>query len=640
MKWIVTNMVKAVALTFWAIAGQAADKRYPVSDIPEELKAGVHAVVRNNQMVYTIQSKNKANLRRVYAITILDGNGSRNAKLVLGYDKLTRIPLLTAVVFDAEGNVIRRLKPAEIYDAAAQDGFSLYSDARLKAIDLTQSRYPYTVEFTYEVDYKYLYSIPDWIIANDKNAVQHSSYTLTYPIDIPPRYRVLNWNVVPTKDQNGSKEESLHWTFDNIKPITLEPHGPHPEELLPRIIAAPSIFEYDGYTGNMSSWKEYGQWNAILNQGRDVLPEATRLKVRELTRSISTTEEKAKVLYEYLQSKSRYVSIQLGIGGLQTFPASVVDEVGYGDCKALSNYMVAMLKEVGIRGYYTIIQAGDGESDLILDFPSHQSNHVIVAVPDGQDTLWMECTSQTRAFGYMGRFTGDRTAFMITEEGGVLVRTPRYTAEQNIQFRTADVTIDAQGNAKATVKTTYTGTQTENGGLDEIQASISDDQRKWVQSNTEIPNFNIRSFSINGQKDKIPSTRVHLNLDLPRLASVSGKRLFVTPNLMNRSTYVPEQVQDRKTEVVRHNAYTDVDTINILLPESLYPEFIPQAAKLTTRFGEYEVSYAFEEGKIVYIRKMKMLNGRFPKESYNELIDFYKSINKYDNLKLVLLNKT
>lgn len=635
------HMMKVlVALSFWLTPAQAADTKYAVSDIPEELKANVHAVVRNNQMVYTIQSKGKANLRRVYAVTILDGNGSRYAKLVLGYDKLTKIPILTAVVYDAEGKMIRRLKPSEIYDAAAQDGFSLYSDDRLKAIDLTQSSYPYTVEFTYEIDYKYLYSIPELVIANNKNAVQHASYTLTYPVDIPPRYRVLNWNAIPTKVKGSTKEESLIWTFDNIKPIAFEPHGPHPEELLPRIIAAPSIFEYDGYTGNMSTWKEYGKWNAILNQGRDVLPEATRLKVRELTKNLTTTEEKAKVLYEYLQSKSRYVSIQLGIGGLQTFPASVVDEVGYGDCKALSNYMVAMLKEVGIRGYYTIIQAGDGESDIILDFPSHQSNHVIVAVPNAKDTLWMECTSQTSAFGYMGRFTGDRTAFMITEEGGVLVRTPKYTADQNKQFRTADVTIDAQGNAKAKVRTTYTGTQTENGGLSGIQGSKSDEQRKWVQSNTDIPNFNISSFSITGYKEKIPWTIVRLNLDLTRLASVSGKRLFVMPNLMNRSTYVPEKVADRKTEVVRYSAYTDIDTINILLPEALYPEFIPQPVKLSTRFGTYEATYAFEEGKIIYIRKMRMIKGRFPKESYDELIDFYKSVSKYDNLKLVLLNKT
>ena len=35
-----------------------------------------------------------------------------------------------------------------------------------------------------------------------------------------------------------------------------------------------------------------------------------------------------------------------------------------------------------------------------------------------------------------------------------------------------------------------------------------------------------------------------------------------------------------------------------------------------------------------------MNKGEFPPESYNELIEFYKSINKADNIKLVFLNKT
>ena len=370
------------------------------------------------------------------------------------------------------------------------------------------------------------------------------------------------------------------------------------------------------------------------------MPDQLKLKVKELTTGLSSTEEKAKALYYYLQSKTRYVSIQLGIGGLQPFPATTVDELGYGDCKALSNYMVAMLKEAGIKGYYTTIMAGEDEMDVIRDFPSHQSNHVIVAVPNGKDTMWMECTSQTKAFGYMGSFTGGRTALMITDEGGKLVRTPDYTVDQNRQFRTAELSIEANGNVKAKVKTTYTGTQTENGGLDEIQDSKYEDQKKWVQSNTDIPSFNITSFTIAGNKNRIPTTVVKINLDLNRYASVSGKRLFVTPNLMNRNTYIPEKVPDRKTEVVRRNGYIDIDTINVVLPQALYPEFIPPAVKLNSRFGEYEATYAFEEGKIVYIRKLKMLKGRFPKESYNELIDFMKGVNKSDNIKLVVLNKT
>ncbi len=224
----------------------------------------------------------------------------------------------------------------------------------------------------------------------------------------------------------------------------------------------------------------------------------------------------------------------------QPFPASVVDEVGYGDCKALSNYTVALLQTVGIKGYYTIIRGGRNERAINPEFPSNQFNHIVVSVPNGKDTLWLECTSQTNPFGYQGKFTEDRWALMVTEDGGKLVRTINYQPEQNVQLRTAKIKLEESGNAKAKIRTTNKGIQYENGNLD-YYISTSDKQKKWIEKNTMIPNFNIDSYSMKENKDKIPSAIVNLDLTLNRYAAVSGKRLFFTPNLMNRWSYIPEK---------------------------------------------------------------------------------------------------
>lgn len=636
-KEIVLTLLVCIILKI-AVAG---DPKYPVSAIPEELKEGVNVVVRESKSVFKIISRSKASMYVYEVVTILNENGKKYASEVIGYDKLSKIVNFNGNVYDATGKLIKKLKSGEIYDQCDYDGFSLYSDNRLKAANLSQGSYPYTVEYEYEIEYKYLFFIPSFSIKpNQRESTQRSTYTLEFPTGLAPRYKLFNSSIVPKHDKTKEGLESVSWTFENIRPTKSESQGPSEQELMPQILAAPTEFEYEGYVGVMNTWNQFGIWIGSLNKGRDVLPEETKQKVKSLTANLKNSEEKIKVLYEYMQNKTRYVSIQLGIGGFQPFEASVVDKTGYGDCKALSNYMVSMLEVAGIKAHYTLIRAGDDAPPMREGFPSSQFNHAVVFVPNNGDTLWLECTSQTNPFGYMGSFTGDRKALAITDEGAKIVRSPIYTAEQNVQSRTAEVYVEANGNAKSKIKTIYSGLQYENGNLNFILGNQYDDQKKWIQKNTKIPSFDIDAFSITNKKARIPSAIVKLDLTLNRLATVSGKRLFITPNLMNRSTFIPEKVENRKTNVVRKVAYIDLDTIRYHLPEELYPEFLPEPLTYRSRFGEYEASFKFDQGTLVYTRKLRMNKGEFSAESYQELIDFYKSINKADHAKMVYLNKT
>lgn len=618
----------------------AIDPKYPVSSIPEELKNGMYAIIRERDSKFYIESKGSCVHHFRLVITILNPKAKEYAELTVGYDRLRKIESFKANAYDAQGNLIKKLKQTEIVDQSSISGFSLYEDDRIKHADLSQSTYPYTVEFEYVVKMQYLYSIPGfYLFSDDEIATEKSSYSIIYPRSLRPRYKLYKINE-PKINTEPDQRESLNWSFENIKPVKFEKLGPDFDQIVPNIKAAPEQFEFDGYNGSMKTWESFGQWKSMLNNGRDVLPEGTKQIVKELTKERRTTEEKAKAVYEYLQSRTRYVSIQLGIGGLQPFDATVVDNTGYGDCKALSNYAVALLREAGVKAYYTTIAAGENEPDVDVDFPSHQSNHVIVSIPTPQDTIWLECTSQTNPFGYLGTFTGDRKALMITENGGKLVHTIRYTSEQNTQIRNAEVILQISGDATAKVHTTYAGLKYETGHLNFYLTKDSDEQRKWIQGNTSIPSFDVAAFTMVNKKDRIPSAVVSADLKLQRFATVSGKRLFLTPNLMNRSTFLPEKLESRKTKVVTRSGYTDIDTIQYSLPEGIYPEYLPTPVKISSRFGEYEVNYILKQENLIYVRKLKMNKGEYPAESYNELVEFYRGLNRADNAKMVFLSKT
>ncbi|MCE7862253.1 MAG: DUF3857 domain-containing protein [Bacteroidetes bacterium CHB5] len=623
------------------LTAYGADPKYPVLLIPATLKENANVVIRNEEITFKIISKSRAIYSVKSAYTILNDKGKRFASEVVPYDKLSKINRFNATAYDAMGKQIKKLKSSDLYDQAAFDGFSLYSDNRIKVADVTQNVYPYTVEFEYEIEYKSLFFIPSYTpLYSEKVSLEKSSYTLIFPKELEPRYKTQNVSQEVSRQKTSDGQESLTWNFENISPLQFELNGPLREDLVARISVAPSSFSYEGYEGTMDSWDSFGQWINSLNKGRDVLPAETVQKIKQLTAPLNSTEEKVKAVYNYMQNKTRYVSIQLGIGGHQPFEASVVDNTGYGDCKALSNYTVAMLAAAGIKANYVLINAGDNQSEMKIDFPSSQFNHVIAAVPNGADTLWLECTSQTNPFGWMGSFTGNRYALMITEQGGKVVRTPAYHAEVNTQMRKASVTLDLNGNAKASVKTVYAGLQYENNSLDAVINKQADDHRKWIQNNTQIPSFDVGKFSFKNNKNKIPSAEVEVEYTLNRLATVNGKRIFLTPNLMNRNGYVPEKLEKRNTHIVLRTPYLDIDTIEYTIPEIIYPEFVPEPVKIKSRFGEYEASYQLDQGKVIYIRRIKMNKGEFPAESYTEFQEFYKNVSKADQAKIVFVNKT
>lgn len=618
-----------------------APTKYPVSEIPEDLKQGMYAVIREQAQEYEIKAINRSRLKVKLAITILNSKASDYASLVVDYDKDTEVEYLEGSVYDAEGKQIKKLKNSDIIDRSAISGYSLYEDNRMKIADLSQEIYPYTVEFEYQVYRKVLYSIPGFTLyTDDEISSQLSSYSIIYPASLKPRYHLYKIEE-PTKTVLADQRIQLDWTFKDIIPEKFEKWSPPINRVVPNVALAPSEFEFSGYKGNMSTWQGIGKWQILLNQGRDELPAETKLKVKQLTAGLKTDWEKIDVLYKYMQSKTRYVSVQLGIGGFQPIDARTVDQVGYGDCKALSNYMIALLKAAGITGYYTWVYGGEGMRAVSPDFPIDYFNHIIVAVPQKRDTVWLECTSQIMDTGFLGDFTSNRYALMVTEGGGKLVKTPTYSAEQNRQITKIDVLISPTGESIADLKRIQTGLQSENRGLSSIiEANQLDEQKKWLEKAFDLPSYNVRSYRFTKSDSIVPVAEITANLEVRKYSTVSGKRLFVTPNMLNKFSVSVEKTDNRKNPIVRRMAFIDIDTVVYSIPEPFNPEYQPNPIKVSSRFGEYEAQFKQDQNRFIYIRRLKMNSGEFPPESYDELIGFLKAISKADNTKVVFVNKT
>ena len=254
------GVTTAVILMLAVPAFAKEPSKYPVSAIPEALTAKAKVVIREDETVFKILSRDHATANFHFVVTIMNSNGKDYAESQVFYDKMMKVRDLKATVYDATGNVIKKLKSSEIADRSAFDGFSLYSDNRVKSFDLSQSVYPYTVDIEYEKDYSFLFFIDGSTVAGEENvSVQRFAYELIYPVDLKPRYKTYNIEGQPAVTSKGTGIESMRWTIENVTPFVIEPIASS-EDYIKRIVAAPSMFEMEGYAGSMSNWQDLGRW--------------------------------------------------------------------------------------------------------------------------------------------------------------------------------------------------------------------------------------------------------------------------------------------------------------------------------------------------------------------------------------------
>lgn len=612
-------------------------QNYHVLFIPDSLKTEANAICRFSEKEVIIYSPSKAVVKNKYAITVLNPKGDAYGRYNNNYTKLQKLSGISGTLYDAFGKKVKSLNSKDVIDQSHNDESSLIDDARVKRHSFSYTNYPYTVEYEDEEELNGIFFLPRWFPALGGNyAVQKSKLKIVLHNNTGVRFKYFNIEE-PVFVDNGKTQEYV-FEVNNIPASKHESFQPSLENILPAVYLAPQQFSISGFNGAMDSWENLGKFILKLNEGKDKLPQNVIDDVKRLTMNVSDRMEKIKILYEYMQQNTRYISIQLGIGSWQPFDATYVATKRYGDCKALSNFMVNLLKEADISANYVLIRSGEGLKGLWEDFPAPFFNHAVVCVPGDKDTLWLECTSKTVSAGYMGTSTGNRKALMITDNGGKVVQTPTYTASTNQQIRNVKATIADDGNLTAELFTRFTGTQ------QELQHSLihytnAQDRKDYLNRVLNLPNYSVEHVDYDQEKGLIPVVNERMVVKAPGYATITGKRMFILPNLFNKVGSKLDDSRPRKYPIEYDYAFQDVDTVNIVIPAGYESESIPKDVSIQNKFGKYSIKFQVDGTNIRVIRTYEREAALYPASDYKELVDFYDKMYQADRSRVVLVKK-
>ena len=539
----------------------------------------------------------------------------------------------SATVTNTSGKVIKKIRRQDLDSRAlaqelADDSF-VYFCHPLAPV-------PYIVEYEYTLTYKRgVPAFPSYFPVTEENErLVKGEYSVVVPSGTKVQYSATTEPEVVKEDFN----DRYVWRFQDYPGFEIEDMMPALRQVVPHVYASPVSFMFSKVEGQQGSWKDIGLWLYNLQKDTWDLTDEDKAKVKEMTSGCSTTYDKVKVLYDYLRDRTRYVSIQLGIGGYKPFPASTVSRTGFGDCKALSNYLKALLEVAGVGSEYYIVNTN--VADLEKDYSSvGQMNHAMLAVPvtdEGTmngDTLWVECTNPRIPLGYRHDDIAGHQVVLIKENGGELVRCGRYPdslsrLENKVRVllsSTGDAFVDVQERAflgftesRISFPTLSTKDQTDRMAS-KVSSASNNLKIKGIWNNfNDYPKYG-RSY--------VPQTRIDYSFDSRSYAENNGGRLLIPLTPLHSG--VDWQRGERKNDIYMETGATYLDSIEIVVPASYELESLPKPVNVECSWATLSSEFKVDGNKVTVVFKEVFKAGRYPKEDY---AGFRTAARKYNNL--------
>jgi hypothetical protein len=586
-----------------------------------------HCRIENNKLV----------VEHTYEFQVNNKKGDWITEILIPYSTKEPVKNIEAWISDKHGNVFRNLKKRDIVEKNMIEDGTLYQDNFFKTFSLRHNVYPYTIHYSYQQVFNEFVIIDYWTpTLFRKTPTLDANLIVEVPVDYG--LHILQ-NAINEPSLDTVDDKLIYkWAGSSLISFEAETMSPPRSELISKVYIVPEQFNY-GTTGNFSSWKTYGNWQCELNKGTDDLPEIEKIKVKNLTNGIEDPIEKARILYHYLQDNTRYINVAIDIGGLKPYPASYVAEKKYGDCKALSNYLKTLLDEAGISSYYTKVYAEINPRRIDTSFIGPQFNHIILFIPNGNDTIWLETTNRYSPFGYLGTYTQNRNAFAIIENESQLVRTPSLTFEDVAEKRIVHVELEEGNAVLMKFEEILRGKEFER--LNSLYHEYSEYEQKRIIPKYFIPlkSFELKDWQINQKSRDEPEITLDFTVKVENFIKQYDESQLL--NILPTRLPDLEKPENRKYPVRVNYPLNKKDSLVYQIDTSGYRKIIiPKDDTISSLFGRYIINAELLTNQVVVHKSFQLYRGDYGLDKYAVLYDFIKAIRKKERkLAIVLKNK-
>ena len=210
----------------------------------------------------------------------------------------------------------------------------------------------------------------------------HAHLSVQWPSSLPVTIR-QSGALPPVKPVKAGGTTSVELSLDNVQPTL-------PPRLAPARYALGRAIEFSDFR----NWADLGALLAPLYAKAGTVPAQGPLRdeVEKIKAATSDPVKRAEAALALVQDRVRYVALVMGAGGLTPANAEETWSRRYGDCKAKSALLLALLRELGVSAEPVAANAVSGDGiDQRLPMVG-LFNHVLVRAHIGGATYWLDGT--------------------------------------------------------------------------------------------------------------------------------------------------------------------------------------------------------------------------------------------------------
>jgi hypothetical protein len=441
--------------------------------------------------------------------------------------------------------------------------------------------------------------------------------------------------------QHDLKAATLQMDSENVPPFEAEDQMPPEEEYKWQVkffytspfMSSPSAYWFElgrGFSRYLDAY--IGKHNEISNEAAAVIGSETDPE-KKLHKLYARAQEIRNLSYERRRTEKEQKKEELKEN------KNVMDVLhhGYGNRHEIVRLFVALARGAGFTA--SVVFVSTRESRLfdreVLSFSQLDSE--VARVRLNGKSIFLDPGTRFCPYLLM-RWMRTGTAAMDMADPGQLISTPGASEDSAIISRSAELRLDTEGAVKGEVRVEFLGAEALERRLAALDTDdtgrkkdLEDEVKLWLPANSKVE----LTAVIGWENENDPLTAL-FNVEVPEFASAAGKRLMVPTALFQPKQKRVLKNAARKFPVYYHYAFTEIDHVNLKLPEGYTLETLAAPQTAATKFAKYTTD-AQATSPYINLHRSLMLNGVFfQPDRYEELRDFFSKVQAGDELQTVL----